>query len=87
MPLTCSLNQAYISFATGMQGIAREGSLKIREVVLNHTEGYEATEFKHGPNTILGVNTVFGMDAVRALLKKFSDIINDTLDSEHGKEA
>ena len=72
--------------ATGMQGIAREGSLKIREVVLNHTEGYEATEFKHGPNTILGVNTVFGIDAVRALLKKFSDIINDTLDSEYGKK-
>lgn len=72
--------------ATGMQGIAREGSLKIREVVLNHTEGYEATEFKHGPNTILGVNTIFGLDAVRALLKKFSDIITDTLDSEHGKD-
>jgi len=71
--------------ATGMQGIAREGALKVREVVLNHTEGYEATEFKHGPNTILGVNTVFGMDAVRALLKKFSDIINDTLDGEYGK--
>lgn len=71
--------------ATGMQGIAREGALKIREVVLNHTEGYEATEFKHGPNTILGVNTVFGLDAVRALLKKFSDIITDTLDGEHGK--
>jgi len=71
--------------ATGMQGIAREGALKIREVVLNHTEGYEATEFKHGPNTILGVNTVFGLDAVRALLKKFSDIINDTLDCENGK--
>ncbi len=72
--------------ATGMQGIAREGALKIREVVLNHTEGYEATEFKHGPNTILGVNTIFGLDAVRALLKKFSDIINDTLDSERGKD-
>jgi glucosamine 6-phosphate synthetase-like amidotransferase/phosphosugar isomerase protein len=72
--------------ATGMQGIAREGALKIREVVLNHTEGYEATEFKHGPNTILGVNTIFGLDAVRALLKKFSDIINDTLDSDHGKD-
>jgi glucosamine 6-phosphate synthetase-like amidotransferase/phosphosugar isomerase protein len=37
--------------ATGMQGVAREGALKVREVVLNHTEGYEGTEFKHGPNT------------------------------------
>ena len=50
--------------ATGMQGVAKEGALKVREVVLNHTEGYEASEFKHGPNTILGVNTVYGLEAV-----------------------
>ena len=50
--------------ATGMQGVAKEGALKIREVVLNHTEGYEASEFKHGPNTILGVNTVFGLETL-----------------------
>jgi len=56
-----------------MQGVAKEGALKVREVVLNHTEGYEASEFKHGPNTILGVNTVFGLDAVRAILGKFAD--------------
>lgn len=51
--------------ATRLLAVAKEGALKIREVVLNHTEGYEASEFKHGPNTILGVNTVFGIEAVR----------------------
>lgn len=61
--------------ATGMHGIAREGALKVREVVLNHTEGFESTEFKHGPNTILGVNTVFGMEGVGALMDKFADAI------------
>ncbi len=70
--------------ATGMFGIAREGALKVREVVLNHTEGYEATEFKHGPNTILGVNTVFGIDSVRALLKKFSDALVFTIEKDAG---
>lgn len=56
--------------ATGMQGVAREGALKIREVVLNHTEGCEGAEFKHGPNTILGVNTVFGLEALRRALRR-----------------
>jgi glucosamine 6-phosphate synthetase-like amidotransferase/phosphosugar isomerase protein len=56
-----------------MQGIAREGALKVREVVLNHTEGFESPEFKHGPNTILGVNTIFGMQGVGALVDKFAD--------------
>jgi glucosamine 6-phosphate synthetase-like amidotransferase/phosphosugar isomerase protein len=56
--------------ATGMQGVAKEGALKIREVALNHTEGYEASEFKHGPNTILGVNTVFGLEAVLGVLAR-----------------
>ena len=51
--------------ATRMWGVAREGALKIREVVLNHAEGIEATEFKHGPNTILGLNTGFGLLQVR----------------------
>jgi glucosamine 6-phosphate synthetase-like amidotransferase/phosphosugar isomerase protein len=51
--------------ATRMWGVAREGALKIREVVLNHAEGIEATEFKHGPNTILGLNTGFGLDQVK----------------------
>ena len=50
--------------ATRLLAVAKEGALKIREVVLNHTEGFEASEFKHGPNTILGVNTVFGIEEV-----------------------
>lgn len=65
--------------ATGMLGIAKEGALKIREVVLNHTEGFEGSEFKHGPNTILGVNTVFGLDSVRAILDKFSEAISGSI--------
>ncbi len=52
---------------TGLIGLAREGALKIREVVLNHAEGYDAAEFKHGPNTILGKNTVFSLDQLEAL--------------------
>ena len=60
----------------GLIGMAKEGALKIREVVLNHTEGYDAAEFKHGPNTILGRNTVLsladferGLDAYRVAAK------------------
>lgn len=52
---------------TGLIGLAREGALKIREVVLNHAEGYDAAEFKHGPNTILGKNTVFSLDQLESL--------------------
>ncbi len=58
--------------ATRILGIAKEGALKIREVVLNHTEGFEGSEFKHGPNTILGVNTVFGLDSISTILDTFS---------------
>ncbi len=54
--------------ATRLLGVAKEGALKIREVVLNHTEGFEASEFKHGPNTILGFNTLFGVDQLERLL-------------------
>lgn len=50
--------------ATRFLAIAKEGALKIREVVLNHTEGFEGSEFKHGPNTILGFNTILGIDGV-----------------------
>lgn len=71
--------------ATGMQGIAREGALKVREVVLNHTEGFEAPEFKHGPNTILGVNTIFGMEGVGGLVNKFSDTIKYAIAKKAGK--
>ncbi|HNV72954.1 MAG TPA: glutamine--fructose-6-phosphate aminotransferase, partial [Candidatus Ozemobacteraceae bacterium] len=35
---------------------------------------------KHGPNTILGVNTVFGMDSVQALLRTFCDAMKFSLD-------
>jgi len=71
--------------ATGMQGIAREGALKVREVVLNHTEGFEAPEFKHGPNTILGVNTIFGMEGVGGLVNKLSDTIKYAVSRKAGK--
>ncbi len=55
--------------ATRITAVAKEGALKIREVVLNHTEGFEASEFKHGPNTILGFSTVLGPEPIDALLK------------------
>ncbi len=44
-----------------LAGLSKEGALKIREVVLNHAEGYDAAEFKHGPNTILGKNTIYSL--------------------------
>ncbi|HTJ80075.1 MAG TPA: SIS domain-containing protein [Polyangiaceae bacterium] len=56
--------------ATRVAAVAKEGALKIREVVLNHTEGFEASEFKHGPNTILGFNTVLGPLEVDAMQKR-----------------
>ena len=56
--------------ATKLSAVAKEGALKIREVVLNHTEGFEGSEFKHGPNTILGFNTVLGPAEVDALLAR-----------------
>ena len=52
---------------TSLIGIAKEGALKVREVVLNHTEGYDSAEFKHGPNTILGKNTIFSFKELEAL--------------------
>jgi len=61
--------------ATRITAVAREGALKIREVVLNHTEGFEGSEFKHGPNTILGFNTLFGPPQVDALLKKIGQVL------------
>jgi glucosamine 6-phosphate synthetase-like amidotransferase/phosphosugar isomerase protein len=54
--------------AAGQIGLAREGALKIREVALNHAEGCDAAEFKHGPNTILGKNTIFSLDDVVGIL-------------------
>ncbi len=63
--------------ATKMSGVAKEGALKIRETVLNHTEGGEASEFKHGPNTILGKNTVFGMKGIKGMFKNIYKVINE----------
>ncbi len=60
--------------ATRVNAVALEGALKIREVVLNHTQGYEAAEFKHGPNTILGRNTLYGPREVRRMLLSLGDI-------------
>ena len=59
--------------AAGQLGLAKEGALKIREVALNHSEGYDAAEFKHGPNTILGKNTVFSIDDIAAALGAYRD--------------
>jgi len=56
---------------TGLIGLAKEGALKIREVVLNHAEGYDAAEFKHGPNTILGKNTLFSIQDLAGLLEVY----------------
>jgi glucosamine--fructose-6-phosphate aminotransferase (isomerizing) len=60
--------------ATRISAIAKEGALKIREVVLNHTEGFEGAEFKHGPNTILGFNTLMGPLDLQRLLTAMGDI-------------
>lgn len=61
--------------ATKISGIAMEGALKIRETVLNHTQGMEASEFKHGPNTILGKNTVFGLKSIKGMVKYFNKML------------
>jgi len=63
--------------ATKIMGVAKEGALKIRETVLNHTEGGEASEFKHGPNTILGKNTVFGIKSLKAIMKHYNESIDN----------
>lgn len=65
--------------ATRITAVAREGALKIREVVLNHTEGFEGSEFKHGPNTILGFNTVFGAANLDALLTALGHVLDALL--------
>lgn len=62
---------------TSLIGLAREGALKIREVVLNHTEGYDAAEFKHGPNTILGKNTIFSVEDLAKAIDAYRSAIGD----------
>jgi len=64
---------------TSLIGLAREGALKIREVVLNHAEGYDAAEFKHGPNTILGKNTMYSFLDMENLLADMADFCRDLL--------
>ncbi|MCB5246739.1 MAG: SIS domain-containing protein [Candidatus Cloacimonetes bacterium] len=63
--------------ATKISGVAMEGALKIRETVLNHAEGREASEFKHGPNTILGKNTVYGFKHLRSFVRAFSNVLEN----------
>jgi len=66
--------------ATRLVGVAKEGALKVRETVLNHTEGQEGSEFKHGPNTILGKNTVFGLKNIKAMIK-YTEQISDRVEA------
>lgn len=72
--------------ATKISGVAMEGALKIRETVLNHAEGREASEFKHGPNTILGKNTVFGFKHVRTFVRSLGSLL-DNIDKQAQSEA
>jgi glucosamine--fructose-6-phosphate aminotransferase (isomerizing) len=66
---------------TSLIGLAREGALKIREVVLNHAEGYDAAEFKHGPNTILGKSTLYSFLDMEKLLADMAEFCRDLLAS------
>ncbi|MCX6579969.1 MAG: SIS domain-containing protein [Candidatus Aminicenantes bacterium] len=68
---------------TSLVGLSREGALKIREVVLNHTEGYDSAEFKHGPNTILGKNTIYSLSDMERL---HSDLIESFEEIRRDKE-
>jgi glucosamine 6-phosphate synthetase-like amidotransferase/phosphosugar isomerase protein len=67
---------------TSLLGLAKEGALKIREVVLNHTEGYDAAEFKHGPNTILGRNTLYSLIDLEFLFEDMCDFFKELLDDD-----
>jgi glucosamine 6-phosphate synthetase-like amidotransferase/phosphosugar isomerase protein len=66
---------------TSLVGLSREGALKIREVVLNHTEGYDSAEFKHGPNTILGKNTIYSLNDMERLHSDLSESFEDILET------
>jgi glutamine---fructose-6-phosphate transaminase (isomerizing) len=46
--------------------LAREGALKLKEVSYIHAEGYPAGELKHGPITLLDVNTPLVAIALRS---------------------
>ncbi len=66
---------------TSLKGLSKEGALKVREVVLNHTEGYDSAEFKHGPNTILGKNTLFSFQDMEALQLSIFEAIEEVINS------
>ena len=70
---------------TSLIGLAREGALKIREVVLNHAEGYDAAEFKHGPNTILGRSTLYSFMDMEDLLADMAEFGRDLLAAGGGQ--
>jgi glucosamine 6-phosphate synthetase-like amidotransferase/phosphosugar isomerase protein len=72
---------------TSLNGLAREGALKIREVVLNHAEGYDAAEFKHGPNTILGKNTLYSFMDMEHVLADMAEFCRDLLGGKEGPPA
>ncbi len=72
--------------ATRISAVAKEGALKIREVVLNHTEGFEGAEFKHGPNTILGYNTVFGPEHLFRAIGLYTEKIQAALSALSRRE-
>jgi glucosamine 6-phosphate synthetase-like amidotransferase/phosphosugar isomerase protein len=70
---------------TSLVGLAREGALKIREVVLNHAEGYDAAEFKHGPNTILGKSTLYSFQDMENLLADMAEFCRELLAAGGGE--
>lgn len=69
--------------ATKISSVAEEGALKIRETVLNHTQGIEGSEFKHGPNTILGFNTIFGTSDIESIMKLNGEMTTKALKKAH----
>lgn len=79
---TLFLKPSMHMLGTGLFGLAREGALKIREVVLNHTEGYDAAEFKHGPNTILGKNTIFSIGDIEKAIDAALSVARSSADGK-----
>jgi glucosamine--fructose-6-phosphate aminotransferase (isomerizing) len=56
-PSFCNLlnhNSCFILGKGKGEAIAREGSLKIKEISYIHCEGYSASSLKHGPFALLG---------------------------------
>lgn len=72
---------------TSLAGLSQEGALKIREVVLNHTEGYDSAEFKHGPNTILGKNTIFSLKDLEHLHTDLLEFVERMLEVTPGQRS